>query len=131
MTHRIEHFVLRCLKELNLFELWLKELNTFWYDPKNWFFFSKIRLKALTKNDSKKWFFSIDSKIELFKMTQVFQFDSKDWTFEVWFKELNLFSIRLTELRIVFFLQFDSKNWMWHKELNLFFSMTQGIEFFF
>ena len=126
MTHRIEHFFSRWLKELNIWlkvfffwKIWLKEL----------FFFFKKWLKEL--NRFELWL----KELSLLDQNMTF----KNWTFwkiwfkglnlfEVWFKELNLFSIRLTELRIVFFfnltqrIEYDSKHW------TLFFNLTLRIE---
>ena len=82
-NQKIEPSFQKRLKELNfLLEMCLKELH----------FFEKM----IRRND-----FSIDSKIELCKMTQIFQYDSKDWTF----------------------FQYDSKNWT--------FCLIQRIELFF
>ena len=91
---------------MELLRVWLKDFNLF----------ILILLKAFF---SKNW--------TLFFLNFLW-FDSENWTsFEIktWLKELNLFSIRLTELRIVFF-QFDSKNWIWLKGFN-FSHMTQRI----
>ena len=83
----------------------------------------QIWLKSLSPL-SKIW----PSRIEPFwKMwlieIELFKYDSKNWTLFFFWK-------RLTEPRIDF-LQFDSNTWVWLKTLNLFFNITQRIEFFF
>ena len=174
MTHRIELFLEVCLKELNsfwkyapkngtfflirlkelnFFQIWLKDLNlSFWHDSKFWTFF-------FGEHDSKNWTFFVNmtrffrknltQRIETFSMTLELNFlsknDSKYWFFKnmthriatfffeimtqrikifgVWLKELNLLKIWLTELNFFF---------SWLKELNSFLlCITQRIELFF
>ena len=160
MTQRIELF----------FEYWLKELNFFLnIDSKNWTFCFCLKFDTNQKIESKKtqriklsvrivsqrvkffffWKkmtrrndFSNDSKIELFRMTQIFQYYSKVWTFFkydskielfVWFKELNFFffdcdsnfnfkmtrSIETTYCNLT--QRIEPSFWIWLKELNFLF----------
>ena len=110
MTHRIEPFNFwKWLTELNLLFSWLKALNLFLNDSKNWTYF---------------W---MTQRIEL-----IFEW-LKELNFLKWLKELNFFQFRLTEMNPFFFeydqriglfiLEFDAKNWTF-----CFLSMTQRIE---
>ena len=139
LTHRIEPLV------MNLFSIWLKELNlllwtSFQYDSKNWTLL-KMSQRIEPLFHSKNWiffnmtqrFFQIDSKElnPLFSMTQrndivfpkwrtelnpYFEYDAKNGTLVLW--------IRRKELN-PFFFEYDAKNWI----LSL--NTTQRIESFF
>ena len=140
MTQRNEPFFFSIsLKELNplkknkvviqrieLFLVWLQELNFFQYDsrnwtlflwiwPKNWTLFSWIWRKELNplflEYDAINWtvkFLKYDAKNWTFFFSK--KYDSKKWTFvKIWLKELNLF-FSMTQ-RIELFFWYDSKNW--------------------
>ena len=107
MTRRNDHFL-----------KWLKELNLFECDSKNWNF--------STKSESKNGFLECDSK---------------NWKFSIWLKELNmthriehLFSrIWRTELNISF-LEYDSQIFLydsqnWTPELNIFLKRLKELFF--
>ena len=102
---------------LNLFSIWLKELNSFQYDSKNWTFVSNVTQRFWSyflKYDSKNWtflfFLNITQRIELVSgMTQ--------WIELV----LIIDSKKSSSSKKVF----DSKNW------TLLFHMTHRIEPFF
>ena len=158
-----------------LFSVWLKELNStqriepfkkydamnchplFQYDSKNWIFL---------RNVSKNWtFFFLIWLKESFKkekwlkeLNLFLKYDSKNWFFWIWHKELNLFSFDEHDSKISFigydselnflitthridfyfdskiFFEHDSKNspffiWLW--ELNFFLTTTLIIELVF
>ena len=120
-------------KELDAFWIWLNGLNFFnliqriELDSKNWTFFSTwLKELDLFLHDLKNWtlFFDYDSK----NWTSFFDYDSKNWTFSgMWLKEsiflkcdkeVNLLFTWLKELN---FLECESKNWT-------LFNMTERIE---
>ena len=93
---------------------WLKRIEPwfFKYDWKTWALFQRYDLQRI-EPFWKMWLIGID----LWSMIQRIEL-------------LFFFWKRLTEPRIDF-LQFDSNTWTWLKTLNLFFNITQRIEFFF
>ena len=163
MTQRIEPF--SYLKQRNeLLFLWYEWLQELFFQTKNtqWIELFEIWLKELNiwtmcqKEDSEsgtllKFFLKWLIELNLF-FFEPFQDDSKSWSlFSIWLKELNplFFSKRLKELNIFFFsknaqrieplfhlnyfftwlnelnfFQFDSKSWV-------FSNMTQRVGFFF
>ena len=97
-----------------------KNWTFFQYDSKNCLFFFNVtrRIEPLFEclnelNPFVDWLKELNPVFFFFC-----QYDSKDWTFEVWFKELNLFFLNTTHRIKDWFFQFDSKNWMWLKALN-------------
>ena len=136
---------------IELFQIWLKEMNYFFFknDSKN-FFQKKKNLKEFFFNISQRIDFNMTQRIESFlsfwrkelktfssNMTQrienfFFEYDAKNWTLFLWIwrKELNLLLwMRRKELNLFLFLKELS---LWLKELNLFsLNMTQRIESFF
>ena len=123
MTQRIEHLFSKMTQRIQLFLIWLKELNPFFnttrriepfflqYDAENWSFCSWIWRRELNL-----LFLNMTQRIEPFFL----EYDSKSWTFfmtvsflkKKWVKELNLF-------------QYDSKNWI---SYYAFFNTTHRIE---
>ena len=134
MTQRIEPFLEYDSKSCKIFmSFWLKELNLFWIWLENLNFFSWMWLTELN--------FLWLKELSFFQYDKDFvEYDSKNRTF-VWICpiELNLFW-NFTQW-IEHFAQKDSKNWtlkdylnnktfLWLGELGLFFYLTQRIEFF-
>ena len=138
MTQRIDWLKKFFKSEwIELFLIWLKEELFFWFDSKNWTFFLHDSEKWL-QYDAKNWtffFLQYDAK----NWTLFFEYDAKNWTLFLWIrrKELNPFSLNMTQRIEPFFFEYDAKNWtlflwIWRKELNPFFlNMTQRIEPFF
>ena len=132
MTQRIEPLV------MNLFSIWLKELNPSQNVSKNW---TSLSLKELNFFQYDAKFFQIDSKElnPLFSMTQRIEL-----FFQIWRKEWNPCSLNTTQRIEPFFLwirrkelnpffEYDAKNrilflWIWRKELKALFKMTGRIE---
>ena len=156
MTQRIELFLEVCLKEFNSFSNTTQNFEPFFFlvnttqrielfYEHDWKIFSK---KIVTQRI--ETFFFYDSRIEPFffskttQSTDFFQkydsqncnfffrnYDSKNWIFGVWLKELNLLKIWLTEWNFFlnmthriepFFFEYDQRiglfSWIWSKELN-------------
>ena len=119
-------FIKKCLKELfsmtqkDLIFLWLKELNPFLFDSKNWTFF-KYDAKNWTlflwiwRNVLNPFSWNMTQSIEPF----FFEYDAKYWTLflRIWRKVLNFFLFDAKNWtfylpqRIEPFSQYDSKNW--------------------
>ena len=145
LTQRIELFWI-WRKELILFLLNFdnKELNfLFKNDSMNW-----IWLKGLNF-----FFFNLTQRIELFvcfkmwlkelnfwTLLQIwltlriqpfwtFSYDSTNWTYFTWLKELNLIELSLKELNLLFH---DSKNWtlFWRDSMNWIFCDPKNCTFF-
>ena len=128
-------FFWKLLKELNLFcmtlrnelfQIWLTELN-FFSNMTQRIYLKNIFLKDLNPFlfDSKNWPFSnMTQRIEPF----FFEYDAKNWTLllRIWRKELNPFFFEHDAKNCTLFLWIWAKNWaffyIWLKELNLFFS---------
>ena len=130
-------------QRINPFWTWLSELNiSFQADLKNWTFLNydskNCFFKNTTQSIDKKWlepiFFILTTTLNFLKWLKFFnmtpriellKFHSKNWTF--------LFN--MTHRIEPIFQMFDSKNWTLFakifKELNLFLSMTQRIEWIF
>ena len=113
MSHQNCFFCKKYSKNWTCFWVWLKELNLFEHDSKNWTFF---------EHDSQKWTF--------------FQHYLKDGTFEsmtqrighlIWLKVLNLWTFFFFFLKILFFFTNEPFS-TWLKELNLLFYMTPRTE---
>ena len=102
------------------FSIWVNESNPlFQYESKNWTLFL-IWLKEL--NFFEYWL----------KELNFFECDAKTWTFFLdMTQRLILFLLnfdkKIKELNLLF--KSDSKNWIWLKGLNFFFSVTQRIQF--
>ena len=96
------------------FSIWLKELNPFQYYWKNWTLFN-IWLEDLNI-----------CSIELF------QYDSKDEIFPIWFEELNPPFWWFTDLTfLVKWVKYLNPFWTWLKELNFFSSDSHSWALFF
>ena len=139
-TLRIEPFSI-WLKDWTYFSVWLKELSpSCQYYSKNWTLFLNMSqwIEPFFRWLNKNW--TLIFKIWLKDLSPL----SKIWPsriepfWKMWLIEIELLSMiqrffffwkRLTEPRIDF-LQFDSNTWIWLKTLNLFFNITQRIEFF-
>ena len=131
---------------------WRKELNLFsWIWRKDWSFSPKFWQKNQWIEPSfQKWFkeLNMTQRIELFSMwlkefnfwtllqiwltlrvqpIWTFSYDSTNWTYFTWLKELNLIELSLKELNLLFH---DSKNWtffFWRDSMNWIFSVIQRI----
>ena len=149
MSQRIEPFLKIWLEELNFFfEYWLKELNFFEFDAKNWWSFSLKFWQQRIELSFQKWLneLNMTQRIEPFfsmwlkelNFLFVSKCDSKNWTFELFYKygllwEFNPFEPFHMTKRIGPILH-DSKNWTllnYHSKNWIFFFMTQRIEPFF
>ena len=141
------------LKELNLIELSLKELNLLFNDTKNWtsFFFLKRLNELNIFCDPKNWtffcwmwpkelnhcwktwridpFYQNDWELNPF---WTFSYDSKKWTFFEMTQRIKHFWMWLKELKFfnmtltelnISFLEYDAQNWT-----SLFSNMTHRIE---
>ena len=100
MTPEIEPFFSACLKEIELFTMWLKELNFFWILTQ--------RIEFFLEDDAKNWTFYDPKNWTLFQMiqrTNFLSYFSKHWFFWVWRKELNhwkndWFFLRVRKLKL-------------------------------
>ena len=118
-------FLQKIFKELNLllsmtqriepFRTWLQKLNFFW-----------------------TWFTEMNLFSALLEGWNIWEYDSKNWTFLIWLKELNLLFYMTQRIELFFCenLCFFPKNHKfepfstWLKELNLLFYMTSRTELF-
>ena len=128
MTRRIELFSswMR-LAQLNLFPIWLKELNPFsWIWLKELNFFLKVtqRTELFSQSDSKNCFFFFLFSVWLEELNPLFWIYHNELNpFVDWLKELNpVFSIWLKDLTL---LKKKKKDF---QELSLFENMNQRIE---
>ena len=137
MTHRIDPFFRTTLR-IELFQIWLQEMNLLFFKYDSKIFFAKKKLKELN-------FFNISQRTD-FPMTQRINFfyDAKNWTFCLTQRIEPFFFWNMTQRIEPFlsftptfepcidfdsknwtFLKYDSKNWtsfwVWCKDLNLFF----------
>ena len=145
MTQWIELFLNMTRKNWTSFWVWFKELNLFLSMTQKYrTFFFFIRL-----NDSnpfywmwlKNWNFGWKNSQKIQNCflhdwknrTRFFQYDSKNWTFSIWLKDLILFSVTpRIELFWLGLTELDPFSWIWLRELKIswFFFMSPRIELF-
>ena len=119
MNDSKNYFLTKNTQWIELFKMWLKELNIW----------TVCQKKDPENGTLWKWLFEMTHRIEPF--FEPFQDDSKSWSlFSIWPKELNplFFSKCLKELNLFF--SKCSKNWT-SLSFELLFYMTQRIELFF
>ena len=120
-------------KEVDLFQSWLKELN--FSNKKSWQNWTLSWIRPTVLNFQKNMNLT---ELKFFSMTHrfFFQYDSQNWTFffTIRLTELNLFSLNTTH-RIEAFnpwiwrKEMKPFSWIWRKEIEPFLAkMTQRIE---